>query len=105
MIRLRLRPTHLTLKPLLAAAALLCAAASFAATEVNTASVAELDGVKGIGPSLSARILAERDKSHFTSWEDLMHRVKGIRGAAAQKLSAQGLTVNGAPFTPAQGRP
>lgn len=70
------------------------AAACLAATDVNKASVAELDGVKGIGPSLSGRILDERQKGNFRDWSDLISRVKGMGRKNAAKLSAEGLTVN-----------
>lgn len=66
--------------------------------DINTATEADLDSLKGVGPATTARLLAERQQSPFTSWADLMARVKGIKGHAAAKLSAQGLTVNGQPY-------
>ena len=74
-------------------------AAAFAATEVNQASEAELDGFKGIGPSTTRLIIAEREKSEFRSWEDFIKRVKGMGSKNAIKYSAQGLTVDGAAYT------
>ena len=68
------------------------------ALEINTATEAELDSVKGLGPSQTARILQARANGPFTDWTDLMVRVRGIRPASASKLSAQGLTVQGAAF-------
>ena len=82
-------------------ATLMCAAAAHAGVDVNTATEAELDGVKGIGPHTTALILAERARSPFKSWQDLMARVKGIKPASANRLSTNGLTVGDAPFTPA----
>ncbi|WCM99707.1 helix-hairpin-helix domain-containing protein [Acidovorax sp. GBBC 1281] len=79
------------------AAAVHCAAA-VTAVEVNTASVADLDGVKGIGPALSARILQAREKGPFQNWPDLVGRVPGLGKASAARLSSEGLTVNGAAF-------
>lgn len=70
----------------------LCLCAS--AVEVNTANEAELDSVKGLGPSSTARILKAREQGAFKNWADLMQRVKGIKPATAEKLSAGGLTVN-----------
>jgi len=86
------------LKKILAVMAMLYAAASFAAVDVNQATAAELDSIKGIGPSMSTKILDERQKSSFKDWEDLMGRVKGIRQGNAAKFSKDGLTVNGEAF-------
>ena len=84
-------------KSLLMALAL-WASAVFAAPEVNKASAAELDSVKGIGPALSSRILDERKKGEFKNWADLMARVKGVGARSAARFSEQGLTVNGEAF-------
>ena len=65
------------------------------ALEINLASEAELDSVRGMGPAMSRAILAERQRQPFTDWADLMRRVKGIRSASAERFAAQGLTVNG----------
>jgi competence protein ComEA len=86
------------LKKILAILAMLYAAAAFAAVDVNKATAADLDGVKGIGPVMSKRILDERKKGEFKSWDDLMGRVKGIASISAAKYSAAGLTVNGSDF-------
>ena len=86
------------LKKILAILAMLYAAAAFAAVDVNTAKASDLDGVKGIGPVMSKRILDERKKGKFKSWEDLIARVKGMGQNSAAKLSAEGLTVDGAEF-------
>ena len=82
-------------KKFLAVAAMLFAVASFAAVDANKGSVAELDGLKGVGPAMSKRIVDARQQSAFKDWPDLMTRVKGVKEKAAAKLSAQGLTVNG----------
>ena len=82
------------------------------ALDANTATEAELDSVRGIGPPTTRRILAERDKAPFTGWADFMQRVKGIRAPTASRYAAQGFTVNGQAFetpppapTKADGRP
>jgi competence protein ComEA len=80
----------------LALAALLIAAAD--ATEVNSASQAELERIKGIGPALSQRLLDERARSPFSDWADLMKRAGGVKAATAARLSAAGLTVNGSAY-------
>jgi len=77
---------------------LFSALAASAGTEVNTANEAELDSVKGLGPSSTARILAARENGQFVNWADFMRRVKGIKPATAQRLSQQGLTVNNLPY-------
>jgi competence protein ComEA len=86
------------LKKILAALAMLYAAAAFAAVDVNTAKASDLDGVKGIGPAMSKRILDERKKGKFKDWPDLVSRVKGLGANSAAKLSAEGLTVDGKEF-------
>lgn len=85
-------------KQILISMALLCASTAFATVDVNQASVAELDGIKGIGPAMSSRILDERRKGPFKDWKDLMARVKGVGQASAARLSSDGLTVGGASF-------
>jgi competence protein ComEA len=79
----------------------LFAAASFAAVDINKATVADLDSIKGIGPATSAKMLDERKASPFKDWADLIQRVPGIGDKRAAKLSAEGLTVNGDAFKPA----
>ena len=78
-----------------------CCALSLSASalEVNTANEAELDSVRGLGPSSTARILKAREQGLFKDWADFMQRVKGIKPATASRLSAGGLTVNQLPFT------
>ncbi|MFV0678863.1 ComEA family DNA-binding protein [Ottowia sp.] len=87
------------LKKFLAVLAMFYAAMAFAAVDVNTASPADLDSVKGIGPSLSGKIVDERKKSKFKDWGDLISRVNGVGDKTAAKLSAEGLTVNGATYS------
>jgi competence protein ComEA len=93
------------LKKILTTTALLFSLSSFAAIDVNKANAADLDGIKGIGPSLSGKILKERTKGNFKDWPDLMHRVNGMGEKSSAKLSAQGLTVNGSAFQGAVSEP
>lgn len=88
-------------KPFLLAAALLFSTVCMAAVDVNKASEAELDGVRGIGPGTSKLIITERKKGEFKDWSDFIARVKGVGESRATKLSAEGLTVGGAAFKPA----
>lgn len=83
------------LKKFLCAIALVWAAAASGAVDVNKATAADLDSVKGIGPSLSGKILDERKKSNFKDWPDFISRVKGMGDKNAAKFSSEGLTVNG----------
>lgn len=69
------------------------------AVEINTANEAELDSVRGLGPASTERILKAREQGPFKDWADLMLRVKGIKPASADKLSANGLTVNAKPYS------
>lgn len=85
------------LKRLLAALAAAVAFSAFAA-DANTASQADLESIKGIGPATAARILEERGKGRFADWADLLHRVKGLGATRAGALSDQGLTVAGARY-------
>ena len=86
------------LKKLLLLVAMLYTAAAFAAVDVNKATAAELDGIKGIGPAISTKILDERKKGNFKDWTDFVERVKGVGDGNAAKFSTEGLTVNGAGF-------
>lgn len=86
------------LKKILAIVAMLYAAACFAAVDVNKASAAELDSIKGIGPGISTKILDERKKGTFKDWTDFVERVKGVGEGNAAKFSAEGMTVNGEAF-------
>lgn len=81
--------------------ALLFAGTAFAAVDVNKASAAELDGIKGIGPAMSEKIINERKASEFKDWNDFIGRVGGVGEKTAAKFSADGLTVNGKRFNAA----
>lgn len=87
------------MKIVLATILALFTAAAFAAVDVNKADQAELETIKGIGPSVSAKILNERKKGSFKDWTDLVDRVQGVGPGNAAKFSAEGLTVNGSAFS------
>jgi competence protein ComEA len=88
---------HMIKKLLLAVATLVASMSfAFAQVDVNKGDAAALDSVKGVGPSMSKRILDERTKNgDFKDWADFQKRVKGIGDKNAAKLSAAGLQVNG----------
>lgn len=76
------------------------AVGAFAAVDVNTASPADLDSIKGIGPGTSTKLLEIRKSGKFKDWGDLIERMPGIGEKRAAKLSAEGLTVNGESYKP-----
>lgn len=86
------------------AVAVLAASLSFAAAaavDANRAGPDELQTVKGIGPGLSAKIVAARQQAAFKDWPDLVERVSGVGARNAARYSQAGLTVGGAAFDPA----
>lgn len=87
------------MKKILVAVALLFAGTAWSGVDVNQADEAALDSIRGIGPSMSRKILLEREQSTFKNWTDLMLRVPGIKEKTAAKFSAQGLTVDGQGFS------
>ncbi|MBC7618599.1 MAG: helix-hairpin-helix domain-containing protein [Candidatus Saccharibacteria bacterium] len=86
------------LKKILTVLAMFYALAAFAAVDVNKATAADLDGIKGIGPAISGKIIDERKKGSFKDWSDFITRVNGVGDGNAAKFSAEGLTVNGSAF-------
>jgi competence protein ComEA len=76
---------------------------AFAAVDVNQASQAELETVKGIGPGLSSKILDARKASSFKDWTDFVERVSGIGPGNANRFSQAGLTVAGKTYVAAAG--
>lgn len=91
------------MKTLVAALLAWAAATAFAGVDVNKATQAELESIKGIGPAMSARILDARKAAAFKDWADLQSRVKGLGDARSARLSADGLTVGGAAFKAGDG--
>ena len=81
----------------------LVAATAFAAVDVNKASQAELESIKGIGPTISTQIRGERQKGPFKDWSDLTTPVKGVgrRAPASSRRTASAPT---APPSPAPRR-
>lgn len=92
-------------KKLLAFFAAMSLVAAFAAVDVNKATEAELDGIKGIGPVTTKLIISERKKGEFKNWDDFVTRVKGVGDKSAAKFSAEGLTVSGASYPGASAAP
>lgn len=63
------------------------------AVDANTATQAELETVRGIGPSIAARIVEERRKGPYKDLADLEARVKGVGETSIRKMAESGLTV------------
>lgn len=85
-------------KKLLTFVAMMATAIAFAAVDVNKATPAELDSIKGIGPGTADKIIKARKAGDFKDWADFESRVPGIKDKRAAKLSAAGLTVGGASY-------
>lgn len=66
------------------------------ALDINQASVAELQSLKGIGPQLAGRIVTERARAPFSSFGDLAQRVKGVGQARVRAWQRAGVTVKAA---------
>src|SRR5512134_3196044 len=69
-----------------------------AAIEANTATRAELEQLRGLGPSKVEQMLVQRARQPFSDWVDLRRRVDGVGPRTALRLSGEGLTVNGQPY-------
>lgn len=87
----RLRPGLMSL--------LLCTAPALA-LDLNLATEAELDGLSGVGPAFTARVMQARAERPFLNWADFMQRVKGVREPTALKLSRQGARIQQQTYTP-----
>ncbi len=68
---------------------------AWAQVDLNHAKEMDLDGLNGVGPTMTREIMRERQKTPFRDWADVMHRVKGIGPKKAASLSAQGVRVQG----------
>jgi competence protein ComEA len=79
---------------------ILCCCPQLWALDINQATEAELDNLRGLGPAFTRRVLAARSQQPFKDWPDLMRRVSGMGPRVARKLSEQGLTVQGQVLSP-----
>ncbi len=77
----------------------------WAQLDLNKATEIELDGLKGLGPTMTREVMTERQKAAFRDWSDVMQRVKGIGPKKATSLSEQGVRVDGQGYTPNPIRP
>jgi competence protein ComEA len=66
------------------------------AVDLNTATLDQLRGVRGIGPKTAQIILQERERGgRYVSFADLSDRVRGIGPKRTQTLQSAGLTIDG----------
>lgn len=92
------RSSRLRLSRILGAAGLaaLTWAGTAGALDLNTATLDQLQGIRGIGPKTARIILDERTRGgRYLSFADLSDRVRGIGPRRAQALQAAGLTIDG----------
>ena len=68
------------------------AGAAFA-LDANTATQAELEAIRGVGPALAARIVEARRARPFVDLGDLKARVRGIGDANLLRMREAGLAV------------
>ena len=90
-------------KTLSALVATLFAGMAWGQIDLNQATEIDLDGLNGLGPTMTRHILAERQQGLFRDWRDVMKRVKGIGPQKAAHLSEQGLQVQGLGYAQAPG--
>jgi competence protein ComEA len=87
-------------RSLTAATTVLFLGQALGAVDVNTATQAQLEQLRGIGVAMSERLLAERARLPFADWADLIARVPGMGRRGAARLSEQGLRVGEQPYAP-----
>lgn len=79
---------------MIAMAILVLPQAGWASINPNQASAAELESVRGIGPSMSARIIAERQKNGpFKSPQDFARRIPGVGPKKLKAFQEAGLQI------------
>ncbi len=67
------------------------------ALDLNTATRAQLEQLSGVGVTMAERLLEERARQPFRDWDDLVARVKGMRGARVERLREQGVRIDPVP--------
>jgi competence protein ComEA len=61
--------------------------------EINTATDEQLQSLRGIGPAMAGRIIAERARAPFSSLADLDERVKGVGTITLRRWVTDGLVL------------
>lgn len=67
------------------------------ALDANVASQSELESIRGIGPAIAARIIAERERGPYVDLDDLRDRVRGVGAASLRRMAEAGLEVKSPP--------
>ena len=81
-----------------------CSLTDAQTVQLESAREMDLDGLRGLWPATTHRILQERERLPFGNWRELMQRVPGIGPKKAAQLSEQGLRVQGQPYLPSPPR-
>ena len=61
--------------------------------EINTATNEQLQSLRGIGPAMAGRIIAERARAPFSSLADFDERVKGVGTITLRRWVTDGLVL------------
>lgn len=65
--------------------------------DLNTATRAEIEAVRGVGVELAERVLRARSLGRFEDWADLRRRVKGVNRRALVGWAEAGFHIAGQP--------
>ena len=66
---------------------------SFPGLELNTASAYDLAKIKGVGPKRARDIMYARERAPFSSWREVIRRVRGVGAGTVEALRASGVIV------------